>query len=379
VNPLHTLPVVLDVGTDRQRLIDDPMYLGVRQPRLRGEAHLEFVRKFVLAVRERWPNAIIQWEDFAKESAFDVLDSFRDVVPSFNDDIQGTGAVTLAGLLAACRLRQRSLPDERFLVFGAGAGGIGVARAIRAGLENEGLTPEDALARVFVVDSKGLLLEGRAMESYKLSFAQPAHAIASWKIAGPIPSLVETIREGKVTALIGLSGQRASFDEHVVRALNANAERPIVFALSNPTSVCEAVPSDVLRWSAGTAIIATGSPFEPILALGKEHVIGQGNNAFIFPGLGLGASLTEARRITDGMVAEAAYALAELTIERFGDRQLIYPPVEALREVSLHVAARVAKRAIADGVARRKDFPETIEATIRHSAWEPRYLPFRRA
>ncbi|HVH45446.1 MAG TPA: oxaloacetate-decarboxylating malate dehydrogenase, partial [Labilithrix sp.] len=328
--------------------------------------------------RERWPKAIVQWEDFGKETAFDVLDSFRDVVPSFNDDIQGTGAVALAGLLAAARSRGRSLGDERFLVFGAGAGGIGVARAIREGLEREGLGREEASARIFVVDSKGLLLEGRAMEAYKQPFAQPSKATAHWTIAGKVPSLVETIRNGRVTAILGLSGQRASFDETVVHAVMENTKRPIVFALSNPTSACEAIPADVLRWTRGAAIVATGSPFDPVEIDGKQHVIGQGNNAFIFPGLGFGAILTEARRITDGMVAEAAYALAELTTERYGAQGLVYPPVEDLRDASVRVAARVAKRAIADGVASLTKLPDELEAYARRLAWTPRYLPFRR-
>jgi malate dehydrogenase (oxaloacetate-decarboxylating) len=379
VSPFQTVPVVLDVGTDKNGLIDDPKYLGVRHKRLRGEAHLEIVRKFVLAVRERWPRAVVQWEDFGKETAFDVLDAFRDVVPSFNDDIQGTGAVALAGLIAAAHAKGGTLASERFLVFGAGAGGIGVARAIRDGLERDGATRAEASARIFVVDSKGLLVEGRTMEAYKQEFAQPAHVIEGWTTASTVPSLIETIGNGKVTALLGLSGQRASFDERVVRAVMENTSQPIVFALSNPTSACEAVPADVLRWSNGRAIVATGSPFDPVEIGGKKHLIGQGNNAFVFPGLGFGAILTEARKITDGMVAEASYALAELTIERYGARGLVYPPVEDLRDASVRVAARVAKRAIADGVAGRTDLPNDLEAHARQLAWSPRYSPFRRA
>jgi len=386
VSPFRTVPVVLDVGTDRASLHEDPMYLGVRRKRLRGEAYLAFVRKFVEAVRARWPKAIIQWEDFGKESAFDVLDAFRDVIPSFNDDIQGTGAVALAGLLAAAHAKHAGsgasglggLSNERFLVFGAGAGGAGVARAIRDALEREGLTKAEATARVFVVDSKGLLVEGRAMEAYKKELAQPASTVQGWKIAGSVPSLLETIENGRVTALLGLSGQRASFGEEVVRAVAKNTERPIVFALSNPTSACEAVPADVLRWTEGKALVATGSPFDPVELDGKKHVIGQGNNAFIFPGLGFGAIMVEARKITDAMVAEAAYALAELTIERYGKDGFLYPPVEDLREASARVAARVAKRAIADGVAGRTDLPGDLEEHARRIAWTPRYLPFRR-
>jgi malate dehydrogenase (oxaloacetate-decarboxylating) len=385
VSPFRTLPVVLDVGTDKKALHDDPHYLGVPKARLRGGDHLSFVQKFVLAVKKRWPKAIVQWEDFGKETAFQVLDTFRDVLPSFNDDIQGTGAVALAGLLAAVHSKDRQgrkgagLAAERFLVFGAGAGGIGVARAIRGGLEREGLSRAEATSRIFVVDSKGLLIEGRAMESYKHEFAQPTSVLSAWRTVSTIPSLIETIRNAKISAVLGLSGQRASFDENVVHAVAANTERPLVFALSNPTSSCEAVPADVLRWTNGRAIVATGSPFDPVEMDGHTHVIGQGNNAFVFPGLGFGAMLVKARRISDGMVAEAAYALAELTIERYGDRGLVYPPVEDLRDASTRVAARVARRAIADGVAERADLPDDLEGLARRLAWSPRYLPFRRA
>ena len=379
VSPFRTLPVVLDVGTDRKALHDDPHYLGVPKPRLRGGDHLEFVRKFALAVKNRWPNAIVQWEDFGKETAFDVLEALRDVLPSFNDDIQGTGAVALAGLLAAVSSKGTKLAGERFLVFGAGAGGVGVARAIREGLEREGLSRKEASARLFVVDSKGLLVEGRPMEPYKQEFAQPRAALAGFTVAGAIPSLLETIQGAKISALLGLSGQRASFDEPIVRAVAQNAERPLIFALSNPTSACEAVPAEVLRWTEGKAIVATGSPFEPVELDSHTYVIGQGNNAFVFPGLGFGAMLVNARRITDGMVAESAYALAELTIQRYGRDGLVYPPVDALRDASARVAARVARRAIADGIAACTDLPEDLEAHVRRLAWSPRYLPFRRS
>jgi malate dehydrogenase (oxaloacetate-decarboxylating) len=380
VDPFHTLPVVLDVGTDRAALRDDPAYLGLRRPRARGAEHMAFVASFVRAVRARWPRAIIQWEDFGKDTAFAVLDAFREVAPSFNDDIQGTGAVALSGLLAAAHGKGSTLADERFLVFGAGAGGIGVARAIRAGLEHAGLDRAAASARIFVVDSRGLLVQGRSMEDYKKDFAQPRAALATWTTAAEVPTLRETIANGKVTALLGLSGQPGTFDEAVVRAVAANTTRPLVFALSNPTSACEAVPADIVRWSEGRAIVATGSPFDPVSFDGRERPVGQGNNAFIFPGLGFGALLAEARTITDGMVAEAAYALADLTIERYAASGQVYPPVEDLHEATIRVASRVARRAIADGVG-GKDLSESAldPAFVHRSAWAPHYVPFRRS
>jgi malate dehydrogenase (oxaloacetate-decarboxylating) len=369
VSPFHTLPIVLDVGTDREDLLlRSSTYLGIKEPRVRGDEYLAFVRRTVEAVRGRWPSAIVQWEDFGKDTAFEVLDTFRNEVPSFNDDVQGTGAVALSGLITATKHKGNRLADERFLVFGAGAGGIGVARAIRGGLEREGLSRKEAHQRIFVVDSKGLLVEGRAgMESFKREFAQPATMPAN---------LLHTIQSAKITALLGLSGQPGTFDESVIRAVAGNTDRPIIFALSNPTSSCEAMPSDILRFTNGRAIVATGSPFDPVMIDDVTHVIGQGNNAFIFPGLGFGAIVSGATRITDAMVAESAYALAEITLERYGARGFVYPPVEDLRDVSVRVAVRVAKQAILDGVASPKT-KVVDEAHVRELAWSPRYLPFR--
>lgn len=379
VSPFRSVPVVLDVGTDRAERRDDPLYLGMRHPRLQGDEYLAFVTEFVDAVRARWPKAIIQWEDLAKETAFTVLDAFRDTIASFNDDIQGTGAVALAGLVTAMRREKSALKENRFLVYGAGAGGVGVARAIRDGLEREGLTRAEALARIFVVDSKGLLVESRAMEAYKREFAQSERVTREWQTAGPVPTFLETVKLAKITALLGLSGQAGKFDETVVRAVSANATRPIVFPLSNPTSACEAAPLDILEWSEGRAIVATGSPFDPVTAFGKTHVIGQGNNAFIFPGLGFGAILAGASRITDGMVTDAAYALADFTFERYVDDGLIYPPVEDLRAASVRVAERVVRRAIADGVATRPEIPEDVAAWVEAASWTAAYLPFKKS
>ena len=378
VSPFHTMPVALDVGTDRMDLISDPNYLGVRQKRLKGEDYEKFLDRFVDAVWSRWPDAVIQWEDLSKTAAFSVLDRYRDRGPSFNDDIQGTGAVALAGILAACHLRNESLTDEIFVIHGAGAGGIGVAWAIREGLVRAGLSLAEAQARVFVLDSRGLLLTDRDMEEYKRGFAHQRATVRGWEFAGDMPDLVETIRNAGATVLLGLSGQPGAFDEKAVRAMAENHEGPIIFPLSNPTSSAEATPIDIFRWTDGKAIVATGSPFEPVMMGGVTHPIGQGNNAFIFPGLGFGAILSDAKSITDGMVLEASQALAEYTIERYVEGGLIYPPVSDLQETSVRVATRVIKRAIADGVARRKNMPEDIEAFVRDRFWHPVYLPFVR-
>lgn len=381
VGPDKTLPVELDVGTDREDLLKDPLYLGVRHKRPRGEEYLNFLDRFVEAVKRRYPKVLIQWEDFAKENAFTVLERYRKVVPSFNDDIQGTGAVALAGVLSACRLKGERLRDQTVVVYGAGAGGIGVAWALLEGMKREGLSAEEAKARVLVLDSKGLLVEGRAMEAYKRPFAQRAERLQGWTFSGPYPNLLETIRNARATVLLGLSGQGGSFTEPVVRAMLENAERPVIFPLSNPTSASEALPDDLIYWTEGRALVAAGSPFPPVGFKGRVIPIGQGNNAFIFPGLGLGAVLAWAREVTDGTVLEAAYALHEYTSAHFPD--LLYPPVARLREVSPYVAARVMAKALEEGVAEEDRIQglslKGLLEFVRSRFWEPRYLPYRPA
>ena len=378
VSPFHTMPVSLDVGTDRIDLVNDPRYLGVRQRRIKGEAYDQFIDQFVRAVVGRWPKAVIQWEDLAKEAAFDVLERYRHDVPSFNDDIQGTGAVALAGCLNACRLKEQPFGEQVFVIHGAGAGGIGVAAAIVDGLQNEGLSEEEALGRVFVLDSRGLLLSDRKMEAYKQRFAQPRARIADWSFEGAAPGLRNVIKHAKATVLLGLSGRPGAFDEAVVKAMLESTERPVIFPLSNPTSSSEAHPAEVLAWSDGRAIVATGSPFGAVKLHGVEIPIGQGNNAFIFPGLGFGAILADARIITDGMVRAAAYALADYTKERYLPDGLIYPPITDLRETSLRVSAAVARAAVEDGVAQKKlpDDAEGMRAHVEARAWHAEYLPF---
>jgi len=380
VSPFHTLPVALDVGTDRKDLLADPFYLGERKERLTGDAYLAFIDRFVAMVKERWPMAVIQWEDLAKDVAFEVLLRHRHNVASFNDDIQGTGAVALAGVLSACRIKGEALKDQRVVVHGAGAGGVGVAEAIRQGMLREGLTPDEARARVFVLDSKGLLTERRNITGYKAPYAQTDATIAGWHFAGEAPDLLETIREGKVTILLGLSGQPGAFDEAVCRAAAANTERPVIFPLSNPTSSSEATPVDIFAWTDGKALVATGSPFEPVLWGDTAHPIGQGNNAFIFPGLGMAAILGYVREISDAMVTTASDALAAYTRHHHPDR--LYPPVAELGAVSLQVTTAVLTRALADGLGALpqrwvdKGALDDLEGYVRDHFWQPRFLPF---
>lgn len=377
VSPYQSLPVGLDVGTDRKDLIEHPLYLGVRQPRLKGDAYVAFLDKFVDAISKRYPQAVVQWEDLSKDTAFGVLARYRKRLPSFNDDIQGTGAMALAGVTSACKLRGRKLCDEHVVILGAGAGGGGVALAMQQGMMHAGLSEAEARAHVMVLDSKGLIIEDAVKEDYKRQLAQRRDTVAGWG-HGPF-DLLTTIEKSKCTVLLGLSGQAGSFTEPMVHAMMRFTERPVVFPLSNPTSACEASPEQLLRWSEGRALVATGSPFEPVHFGGRDVEIGQGNNSFIFPGLGFGAILSLAREVTDAMVLDASYALADYVAEHSLARGLVYPSIDELREVSIAVATRVLRRAFADGVARtNKTDPEHAEQYVRAKFWRPNYLPFVR-
>lgn len=378
IDPAVTLPVELDVGTNRKDLLDDPLYLGVRHARLEGKAYDDFIERFVTALKRRFPQVLLQWEDFSKQKAFDVLDRYRDVVPSLNDDIQGTGAVVLAGLLAAQRGSQVNLKQQTYLVHGAGAGGVGVARQIARGLVLQGLTMEQARERIYLIDSKGLILKDRkGLEPYKLEFAHEPARVSGWKLKNGIPSLLETVQHAQVTVLLGLSGQRGAFGEDVVRAVAANTPYPMVFALSNPTANSEAIPEDIYRWTDGRALVATGSPFEDVTWSGVAHPVGQGNNAFIFPGLGLGVLLSRSRRVTDDMLTQASLALAEFVDSGRLAQGGLYPRMDKIRTASKQVALAVIRQAQKEGVAAAA-LPEDLEAHIESHMWRPEFLPIRK-
>ncbi len=379
IDPAVTLPVELDVGTNRADLLDDPLYLGVRHERLTGQAYDDFVERFVTAFGARFPGALLQWEDFSKQKAFTVLERYRGVLPSFNDDIQGTGSVTLAGLLAASRRTKRPLTDEVVLVHGAGAGGVGVALQVIGGLVDQGLSREEARERVLVVDSRGLVTADRSgLDDYKLVVAQEPSAIANWWRGEGAPSLLETVEGAGVTVLLGLSGQGGAFDRPVIEAVGRNTPSPIVFAMSNPTENSEATPDDVYRWTGGRALVATGSPFPDVEWRGSRHPVGQANNAFIFPGLGLGAMLAKVEAVTPGMFRAAAQALADYTDPARIAAGAVYPAISTLRRASRHVACAVVQHALDEGIARIGD-PGDVTAFVTRSMWEPRYVPIRKA
>lgn len=377
LSPFHTMPVNLDVGTNRTELLEDPFYLGVQQKRLRGDEYYELMDKFVDAVAKKWPKAIIQWEDFAKDVAFNVLERYRDRIPSFNDDIQGTGAVVLAGLLSACRQKGESLAEQRVVVVGAGAGGVGVASAILEGMVKGGLSREQARRQMYVLDGRGLVIDGITRDEYKRPIAQFADTYADWQIEGTVPNLIEVINNAKPTVLLGLSGISGLFSEPVVRTMATHCTTPLIFPLSNPTANCEAIPEDIFNWTEGRAIVATGSPFDNVEYNGKSYPIGQGNNAFIFPGLGFAAVLGKCQRISDAMVLESAYALADYTNEHFLKDGRIYPPISSLQEVSIKVTARVLATAIEDGSSTRDDLKDSdLEQYVHSRSWRAEYLPF---
>jgi malate dehydrogenase (oxaloacetate-decarboxylating) len=384
LSPFNALPVDLDVGTDRTDLTDDPGYLGVHDKRLTGKAYYDLLDDFVAAVQKRWPKAIIQWEDFAKDTAFAVLERYRKQVPSFNDDIQGTGAVVLAGLLNACKLKGETLSDQRIVVVGAGAGGVGVAKVIQDGLVHEGLTREQARSQMFIVDEFGLVIEGISPDEYKNPIKQDPNNCADWETKGEIPSLLEVIHNVKPTAMLGLTGVSGLFTERVIQAVAEYNKNPIIFPLSNPTSNVEAVPEDIFNWCSmintgadAYPIIASGSPFPNVESRGKSHIIGQGNNAFIFPGLGFACSLGECKEITEGMIIESAHALANYTSKHHLEAGRIYPPIAELQAVSQDITERVMRLMLDQGLVRNKEitFENYIEK-IAESSWKPEYLPF---
>ena len=374
IRPIETLPVLLDFGTNNKKLLEDPFYLGVRQPRTRGAKYFEMIDAFVSAFKKRFPEAMLQWEDFSKSTAFDVLARYRDSIPSFNDDIQGTGAMALGGLMAATQ-QGKTLTEQVFLVSGAGAGGIGVASQIMYGLMHLGLTQEQAKERIYVLDSRGLILSDReGLEPYKMIFAHDREKLVGWSYASENPNMMDVVRNAKVTALMGLSGQGGSFNQRIIEAVMENTPRPIVFALSNPTDLTEILPKDAICWSDARAIVATGSPFDAVEWKGKTHHIGQGNNTFVFPGIGWGVIAAGASSINQEMMTAAAIALStQVTQERL-DQGAVFPAISDLEKVTDVVARAVAEAAFSSGVATHTR--EVMDAQLAKRNWEPIYPIF---
>jgi malic enzyme len=381
IYPAHTLPVSLDVGTDNTDLLADPLYIGYRYPRLRGAEYEDFIENFVAAILDVCPRAVLQWEDFKQHNAIRILDRYRHRITSFNDDIQGTGAVVLAGILAATRILGRPLAEQRFVFLGAGAAGTGIARTVRAAMRSDGVDAAAIRRAIVTVDTRGLVFAERdEIDDDKLEFALGPAELAALGFGGLAPgdrlSLEAVIAQFKPTMLIGTSGMPGAFSEAAIRVMAAGVDRPVVFPLSNPTAKTEAIPADIMAWTGGRALIATGSPFEPVVVDGKVRVIGQANNVFIFPGLGLGAIVAEAREITDEMFLLAARTLAEMVSPERLAAGALYPAVSELREVSRQIAARVVCQSRDCGVGRLyrdEEVPDAVDSAM----WYPAYLPYR--
>jgi len=376
IHPSKCLPVSLDVGTNNPALLDDPLYMGYRQRRITGRAYDELVEAFVQGLREVFPRALIQWEDFAKERAFALLERYQKRTPCFNDDIQGTAAVTLAGILAALRITRQPLRAQRLLFIGAGEACTGIARLTASAMRAEGATPDEIARAIAVFDSRGLLHEGREIrEPFKREFALSraalaAHGIDARSSHGP----VEVIRAFRPTVLVGATAQPGAFAREMIEEMARHVERPLVLPLSNPNSKAECSPEQAIGWTQGRALVATGSPFPDVVHAGRRHVIGQANNVFIFPGVGLGAVVSEARELGDEMFGIAARTLAGCVSDERLAQGAVYPPVDALREVSFRISCAVVRHARDTHLGRWID-DERIEPSVRDAIWYPSYIP----
>lgn len=378
INPAKTLPVLLDVGTNNQSLLDDPLYLGTRHRRVAIDEYDKFIDAFVTAVSHRFPQALLQWEDFSKGNAARLLTKYRDRLCTFNDDIQGTGAVTLAGLLAATAAINQRLRDQRVVILGAGSSATGIGDQLITAMVREGASLAEARAAVWLVDSGGVVYAERAnLEADKRRFAQPRERVTNWRLANADRiGLHDVVRNLHPTVLIGASAQPGAFSEPIIRDMATTTERPIIFPLSNPTSKSEAVPADLIDWTNGRALVATGSPFAPVEHDGQLIRIGQCNNAFIFPGVGLGIIAARAQRVSDDMFVAAARALSEWSPARRARGESLYPTLEQVRKVSRDVAVAVATEAMRTNLA-EPITPAELEARIDAQIWEPRYVPYR--
>lgn len=378
IHPGRTLPIFLDVGTDNAERLADPLYVGWRQPRIRGEEYDAFVERFVTAVMARWPDVLLQWEDFANQNAGRLLERYRDRLCSFNDDIQGTAAIAAGTLLSAIEVTKIPLVDQRIALVGAGSAGCGIAALLQKAMIDAGLPEAEARRRFFAIDRPGLLVEGMEVLPAQAPFVQPRSVVAAWGVDLGAPIDLATVAEhGRPTVLIGVSGQPGAFEERAVRAMARHTERPVIFPLSNPTSRAEATPEQLLTWTEGRALVGTGSPFAPVEWNERKIRIAQTNNAYVFPGIGLGVLAVGARRVTDAMFTTAARAVASLSPARESADAPLLPPVTELRSVALVVARAVARQAIEDGVAAPRS-DEAIAAAVAAELWEPVYRPYRR-
>jgi len=379
IPPEHCLPILLDAGTDNETLLNDPIYIGWQHHRIRGEEYDSFVEAFVSAVQRRWPHILLQWEDFAGTNAARLLERYCDRLCTFNDDIQGTAAVTTATLLAAVNATGIPLSQQRIVMFGSGSAGIGIVELLIAAMKLEGLTEEQARDRIYSFNRYGLLIEGaRGIRPTQLSLVRKRSSVDGWKLSGAEDiSLLDVVRNAKITVLAGVSAQSGAFTEEIVREMARHTQRPVIFPLSNPTSQSEATPADLLRWTEGRALVGTGSPFAPVEVDGRMVRISQINNSYIFPGLALGILVSRATRVTDAMIMSAAKTLAGLSPTCQDKNAPLLPPVRDSRKIALVIAEAVARQAIAEGVAAIEN-SATLSQQLRAYVWQPVYVPYQR-
>lgn len=379
ISPAYTLPIVLDVGTNNPDLLNDPMYMGWRHERVSGDEYYEFVDLFVKAVKRRWPNVLLQFEDFAQHAALPLLEKYKDEICCFNDDIQGTAAVVVGTLWAACKAKGEKISQQVIAFLGAGSAGCGIAEQIVSAMMLEGLDEGQARQRIFMVDRWGLITDAMShLPNFQLRLAQKEASVKGWASEGNNISLLDTVKHGKPTILIGVSAQRGLFTEEIIKTMHSYCAQPLVMPLSNPTSRIEATPKEILTWTNGEALVATGSPFAPIEINGKEIAIAQCNNSYIFPGVGLGIIASHATRVTENMLMEAAQALASCSPIVVEGKGAILPPMSDIQEVSKKIAFAVAKQAEKDGVALEVSDEKLLQA-IEDNFWTPEYRMYRRS
>lgn len=378
ISPAYTLPIVLDVGTNNQQLLNDPLYMGWRHPRITGEEYDQFVDEFIQAVKSRWPNVLLQFEDFAQKNAMPLLERYRNEVCCFNDDIQGTASVTLGTLIAASRAAGSKLSEQKVVFLGAGSAGCGIAEQIVAEMKSEGLSDDEARARVFMVDRFGLLTDKLPnLISFQSKLVQKSDNLSDWDSSSDSLSLLDVVRNARPDILIGVSGQTGLFSEEIIREMHKHCPRPIVMPLSNPTSRVEATPQDILTWTNGEALVATGSPFTPVTLKEKTYPIAQCNNSYIFPGVGLGVIASGATRVTDSMLMAASRALAECSPLVNDGKGPVLPEVKDIQGVSKVIAMAVGKAAQEAGVAVATT-EDVLSRAISANFWLPQYRHYRR-
>lgn len=378
ISPAYTLPVVLDVGTNNQQLLNDPLYMGSRHPRITGDEYTAFVDEFIQAVKHRWPNVLLQFEDFAQKNAMPLLNRYRNEICCFNDDIQGTAAVTVGTLIAASRAAGSQLSNQKIVFLGAGSAGCGIAEQIIAQTQREGLSEADARQKVYMVDRFGLLTDQMPnLLPFQNKLVQKRENLQNWDAQTDALSLLDVVRNVKPDILIGVSGQPGLFTEEIIREMHKHCPRPIVMPLSNPTSRVEATPQDIISWTNGMALVATGSPFTPVTWNEKTWPIAQCNNSYIFPGIGLGVIASDASRITDDMLMSASETLAKYSPLVINGEGLVLPELKDIHIVSRAIAFAVAKVAQQEGVA-VKTSEEALLQAIDDNFWLPEYRNYRR-